>query len=94
MIEAFIAETYVQLATTEAMCYSTSRSYCSAREPTGRFLMATVPDADPLLTLALYCAVPYIAACVGISRMVFRDRSVLNLPGKALILVAKLLNKF
>ena len=42
--------------------------------------------------LTLYCAVPYIAACVDISRTVFRDHSVLCLPGKALILVAKLIN--
>ena len=28
-IEAFIAETYVQLVATKAMCYSTSWSYCS-----------------------------------------------------------------
>ena len=40
------------------------------------------------------CAVPYIAACVDISRTVFRDHSVLHLPGKVLILVAKLLSKF
>ena len=40
----------------------------------------------------LYCVVSFIAACVSASRMVFWDRSVLRCPGKALILVAKLLN--
>ena len=44
------------------------------------------------LSITLYCAVLYIAACVDISRMVFRDCSVLHLPGEALILVAKLSN--
>ena len=28
-----------------------------------------------LTDLALYCAVPYIVACVDVSRTVFRDRS-------------------
>ena len=39
----------------------------SARECTGECR---------LTDLALYCAVPYIAACVDVSRTVFRDRSV------------------
>ena len=44
------------------------------------------------LTLCtLYCAVPFIATCVDITRTVFRDRLVLHLLGEALILVAKLL---
>ena len=51
----------------KTMCYSTSWSYCSAGEPT---------DDCWLIALALYCAVPYIAACVDISRMVFQDRSI------------------
>ena len=40
----------------------------------------------------LYCVVSFIAACVDASRMIFWDHSVLRWPGKALILVAKLLN--
>ena len=58
-IEAFIAETYVQLVATESMCYSTS---CSA-------LLESVL-ANVLLRSdcsALYCTVPYIAACVDVS---------------------------
>ena len=42
------------------------------------------------ITLALYCAVPYMAACVVISGTVFWDHSVLCLSVKALILIAKL----
>ena len=61
--EAFIAETYVQLVATEAMCYSTGWSALACANPRG------------WLTLALYCAVSYIAACVDVSRTVFRDRS-------------------
>ena len=64
-IEAFIAETYVQLVTTEAMCYSTS---CSA-----------LADVYCNIDLALYCAVPYITSCVDLSRMVFRDRSTYSM---------------
>ena len=55
-IEAFIAETYVQLFTTESMCYSTSCSALLER------LLANVPT--------LYFAVPYVVACVDISRTV------------------------
>ena len=56
-IEAFIAETYVQLVATESMCYSTS---CST-------LTGVYCNID---TVALYCAVPYIASCVDVSRTV------------------------
>ena len=59
-IEAFIAETYVQLVATESMCYSTSWSALLER-----LLAKKFPTA-----LTLYCAVPYIAACVDISRTV------------------------
>ena len=69
-IEAFIAETYVQLVATESMCYSTGD--CS--------LAVCLPDC-----LALYCAVPYIAACVDVSRTVFRDRSMDWFCGKSLL---------
>ena len=55
-IEAFIAETYVQLVTTESMCYSTSQFTLLVR------LLANVPT--------LYCVVPYVVACVDISGMV------------------------
>ena len=55
-IEAFIAETYVQLAATESMCDSTS---CSA-------LTGIYCNID----LTLCCAVPYITSCVDVSRTV------------------------
>ena len=55
-VEVFIAETYVQLVTTASMCYSTSRSALLER------LLANVPT--------LYCAVPYVVACVDVSRTV------------------------
>ena len=55
-VEAFIAETYVQFVATESMCYSTSRSALLEK------LLANAPT--------LYCAVPYVVACVGISRTV------------------------
>ena len=42
---------------------------------------------------ALYCVMPYIAACVDVSGTVLLGHSVLHLPVKALILVEKLLNK-
>ena len=60
-IEAFISETSVQLATTEPMCYSTG---CSA-------LTGVCIWSHP----ALHCAVPYIASCVDVSRMVLLGRS-------------------
>ena len=55
-VEAFIAETYVQLVTTKSMCYSTSRSALLER------LLANAHT--------LYCAVPYVVACVDVSRTV------------------------
>ena len=55
-IEAFIAETYVQLVTTESMCYSTSWSALLERQ------LANAPS--------LYCAVSYVVACVDVSRTV------------------------
>ena len=48
-IEAFIAETHVQLVTTEALCYSTSWSHY-AGECTGKCSYAYAPN--------LYCVVP------------------------------------
>ena len=47
---------------------------------------------DCQMITALYSAVPFIVACVDISRMVFWDCLVLRLPGEALVLVAKLSN--
>ena len=73
-IEAFIAETYVQLVATESMCYSTS---CSAlAEAYWNCLYWLAGRLTELY--ALYCAVPYIAACVDVSGTVFRDRSFLT----------------
>ena len=54
-IEAFIAETYVQLVATKSMCYSTSWFA----------LLGSVLGFDST-DLALYCAVLYIAACVDV----------------------------
>ena len=55
-IEAFITETYVQLVATESMCYSTSWS--------------ALLDRQPVNASTLYCAVPCVVACVGVSRTV------------------------
>ena len=55
-IEAFITETYVQLVTTESMCYSISWSALLQRQ------LANAPT--------LYCEVPYAVACVDVSRTV------------------------
>ena len=49
-IEAFIAETYVQLVATEATCYSTG---CSA--PAGVRECLTEPNAPELMCAVLYC---------------------------------------
>ena len=73
MIEAFIAGTYVQLVTTKATCYSTSWS---------ALLESVLVNAHMQYAPTLYCAVPYIVACVDISRTVFLDCSVFRLPGK------------
>ena len=52
------------------MCYSTS-CWCTTVLCCGHSVNE--------LSVALYCAVLYIAACVDASRTVFWDRSVLNL---------------
>ena len=62
-IEAFIAETYVQLVGTESMCYSTSWSTLLER------LLANAPT--------LYCAVPYVVPCVDVSRTVLSGPFIL-----------------
>ena len=59
-IEAFFAETYIQLVTTEAMCCSTSWS-----------ALTTTTRATCVTDFALFCAAPYIVACVDVSRTVF-----------------------
>ena len=42
----------------------------------------TAPDGVTSQSdLTLYCAVPYIVACVDVSRMVFRDRSSSKFTG-------------
>ena len=41
--------------------------------------------------LVLYCTMPFVVTCVDAIGTVFWDRPVLRYPGKALILVAKLL---
>ena len=61
-IEAFIAETYVQLVATESMCYSTS-----CERTTVLCCGHSATDSVNELTIALYCAVPYIATRVGVS---------------------------
>ena len=63
-IEAFITETYVQLLATKSMCYSTSRSTLLER------LLENAPT--------LYCAVPYVVACVDVSGKVLSGPSRLK----------------
>ena len=63
--EAFIAQTYVQLVATESMCYSTG---CSAL--TEAYWWTAVLVCTSRTDFALYCAVPYIVACVDVSRIV------------------------
>ena len=50
---------------------------CRYRSYVLLYLLIPLACANPWawLTLALYCAVSYIAACVDVSRTVFRDRS-------------------
>ena len=63
-IEAFIAETYVQLVTTESMCYSIS---CSA------LLKSVLANAPKL-----YCVVSYVVACVEVSGTVLSGPFIMN----------------
>ena len=49
------------------MCYSTSWS---------ALLESVLANACMQYVPTLYCAVPYIVACVDVSRMVFGDHSV------------------
>ena len=82
----FIAETYVQLVATDLRATLLALSKCS------RPRLAT--DCSALCALmhaVLYCTMPFIATCVDTIGTVFWDRPVLRYPGKALILVAKLL---
>ena len=84
----FIAETYVQLVATDLRATLLALSVCS------RPHLAT--DCSALCALmcsrlVLYCTMPLIATCVDAIGTVFWDRPVLRYPGKALILVAKLL---
>ena len=53
--------------------------------------VCSLPMLMPECAIVLYCTMAQIVSCVDITRTVFRDRSVLHLPGKALTLVAKLL---
>ena len=78
--EAFIVETYVQLVATKLCATLLVDVYQSS--------------ARVQLLLALYCVVLYIAACVGISRMVFWDHSVLHLPGKSFDTRSKAVKQF
>ena len=64
VVEAFIAETYVQLVATEPICYSTSRSALLER------LLANAPT--------LYCVVPYVVACVDVSGTVLSGPFICN----------------
>ena len=68
LFEAFIAETYVQLAATDVNVLRT-QALRSETSYLANCLTATAPT--------LYCVVSYIAACVDTSRMVLWDRSVL-----------------
>ena len=67
------------------MCYSTGASGPTALSVCSRlWLVANY-------FLVLYCTMPFIATCIDAIGTVFWDRPVLRYPGKALILVAKLL---
>ena len=70
-------------------CYSTGTSGPTALSVCSQLCLSGFwpPTSD----LVLYCTMPFIATCVDAIGTVFWDRPVLRYPGKALILVAKLL---
>ena len=74
------------------MCYSTGASGPTALSVCSQLCLVANSDYCSLASvLVLYCMMPFIATCVDAIGMVFWDRPVLRYPGKALILVAKLL---
>ena len=88
----FIAETYVQLVATDLRATLLALSVCSRlRLATDCCSALTATSTGVTLTVVLCCTMPFIATCVDAIGTVFWDRPVLRYPGKALILVAKLL---
>ena len=74
------------------MCYSTGASGPIALSMCSRLCLVANCSATPiLLDLVVYCMMPFIATCVDTIGTVFWDCPVLRYPGKALILVAKML---
>ena len=71
-------------------CYSTCASGPTALSVCSRLCLVTNCSTENW-ALIMYCTMPFIATCVDAIGMVFWDRPVLRYPGKALILVAKLL---
>ena len=72
----------------QSMCYSTGASGPTALSVCSWLCLVTNwLNAHSVL----YCTVPFMATCVDAIGTVFWDRPVLCWPGKALILVAKLL---
>ena len=86
----FIAETYVQLVVTDLRAILLALSVCSHLRLATNCLLCSAALL-PINSLVLCCMIPFIATCVDAIGMVFWDRQVLCYPGKALILVAKLL---
>ena len=74
-------------------CYSTCASGPTTLSVCSRLcLVANCPRVfECLSVLILYCTMPFITTCVDTIGTVFWYRPVLRYPGKALILVAKLL---
>ena len=72
------------------MCYSTCASGLTALSVCSR-QVSELNWTEFYSPLVLYCMMPFIATCVDAIGTVFWDRPVLHYPGKALILVAKLL---
>ena len=61
-LKHLLLKTYVQLVATEAMCYSSWSILAD-----GCALVNPSPRVTELQLPALYCAVPFIAACVDVS---------------------------
>ena len=71
-------------------CYSTCASGPTALSVCSRLCLVANCSTENW-ALVLYCTMPFIATCVDAIGTVFWDCPVLRYPGKALILVAKLL---
>ena len=76
-----------------SMCYSTCSSGPTTLSVCSRLCLVAncLTGRLPSVCFVLYCTMPFIATCVDAIGTVFWDCPVLRYPGKALILVAKLL---